>query len=265
MVLKDRSTAIEKMLKHTVQLNGLLIPIKSIESTLCNYTHPLIIWNHDETYSIGLIGSGTAIYYRSKYLLLCTRHQLNALNGRNYEDVGLLDKDGHSFCSAAGIRQYFNHLNDVDLHDLVVFDFTEPCRDRPHMRERFFNWEYIPPDTTSDQIIGFIVSGYPSKEQNYGLSDAEKHLGLRRAQVVCSLAPYSDQPKEDPTILRLIPIEPLRFEPDGMSGGIAFVTQFTNGIPRAYFAGMIVRAGTHSFYILKTGFIRNFINWCLYP
>ena len=50
MVTKHRPTTMESMLKHTVQLNGILIPVKSIESALCNYAHPLVVWNHDETY-----------------------------------------------------------------------------------------------------------------------------------------------------------------------------------------------------------------------
>ena len=263
MLSKSRLTTLEEMLKRTVRLNGLLVPVKAIESALCNYVHPLVVWNHDETYSVGLIGSGIAIHYRDKYLLLCTRHQLKALAGRSYEDVGLLDKDGHSFCSAGGIRHYLNHLNEVDLHDLVVFDFTEPCQARPYMRERFFNFESLPPDTLSDQIIGFVASGYPVKEQDYGLTEDEKHLGLRRAQVVCSLAPYNEQPKEDPTLLRLTPMDQLRFDPDGMSGGAAFVVQFVNGLPHAYLAGMIVRAGANSLYILKAVFIQKFIEWWL--
>lgn len=260
MVSQYRSTTIEDILKYNVQLNGVLIPVKSIESILCDYVHPLVVWNHDETYSIGLIGSAIGIQYRKKYLLLCTRHQLKVLDGRDYEDIGLLDEDGHSFCSAGGIRHYLNDFNEVDLHDLVVFDFTLPCKDRQQMRRCFFNLESIPPDVTSDQIIGFISSGFPAENQNYDLSEEKRHLGLHRAQVVCSLSPYNDQPKEDPTILRLTPLDPLCFNPDGMSGGAAFVIQFVNGIPHSYLAGMTVRAGVNNFYILKIGFIRNFID-----
>lgn len=256
----NRTTTIEDILRNAVQLNGLLIPIKSIEGTLCNYVHPLVVWNDNEIYSIGLIGSAIGIYYRKKYLLLCTRHQLKVLDGRSYENVGLLDKDGHSFCSAGGIRHYVSSMNEVDLHDLVVFDFTEPCKHRPHMQSGFFNLGCIPKVTTSDKIIGFIAAGYPSSNQDVNLTEEERKLRLRRAQVICELAPYSEQPKEDPTLLRLSPLDPLHFNPDGMSGGTVFVMQFLNDKPHAFLAGIIVRAGSNSLYIVKTGFIQKFID-----
>ena len=88
-------TTLERMLKLSVQLNGLLIPAAAVESTLARHTEPLIVWNHDDVYSCSLMGSGVAIRYRNRYLLLCTRHQLkNVLDGRPSDNVGLLDKDG---------------------------------------------------------------------------------------------------------------------------------------------------------------------------
>jgi len=260
MTSKHRLTTIEGMLKHTVQLNGLLIPVKAMERTLSCYTQPLVIWNHDDTYSCGLIGSCIGIHYRNRYLLLCTRHQLKILGGRSYEDVGLLDKDGHSFCSAAGIRHYRDDINDVDLNDLNVFDFTEPCKDREHMKDRFFNLHGLPPKVPSNQVVGFVVSGYPSSKQNYGLTEETKQLGFARAQITCSLAPYEDQLKTDPTVLKLLSLSPLNFDPDGMSGGAAFVIQLVNGIGHAHLAGMVVRAGSNNFYILTIGYILKFID-----
>lgn len=260
MVSRNRLTTIEDMLKHAIQLNRLLIPIQSIEGVLCNYTHPLVVWNNDKTFPVSLIGSAICVYYRNKYLLLCTRHQLKLLDGRSYEDVGLLDKDGGYFCSATGISHFLEPLNEVDLHDLVVFNFTKPCQARSHMKQLFFNLESVIPDTASEQIVGFFASEYPSKELDYGLAEEPKRLALRRAQVFCELAPYSEQPKEDSTLLRLTPRDPLSFNPNGMSGGSAFAIQFVNGAPHAYLAGMIVRAGTNSVYILKSGSMISFIN-----
>jgi hypothetical protein len=45
-----------------------------------------------------------------------------------------------------------------------------------------------------------------------------------------------------------------------MSGGPAFVVQYANGEPRAYFAGMIIRGGSEDFYILKSGVIMAFLD-----
>ena len=260
MQSKGRTTTIEGITKYAVQLNGILIPAKSVESALCHYTQLLTVANDDETYSIGLMGSATGIFYRNHYLLLCTRHQLKILEGRPYEQVGLLDKDGKYFCSAGGIRHYVDDVNEFDLHDLVVFDFTAPCLARPNMRERFFPFANAPPEIRSDRIIAFIASGYPSKEQDYGLTENERRLGLTRAQIICQCAPSEDQLEEDPTLLRLVPMEPLRFNPNGISGGATFVLQIVDSIPQAFFAGMIVRAGLNDLYILKAGFIQKFVN-----
>ena len=228
-------TALERMLKFSVRLNGLLIPVAVVESTLARYTEPIIVWNHDDVYSCSLMGSGVAIHYRNQYLLLCTRHQLqNVLDGRPSEDVGLLDKDGVSFCSSAGIRYFDDTANDVELHDLVVFDFTAPCKDRPVMRERFYNLQGCPPTTLSNHIVAFIASGYPSKNQKYDFTEEEKKLGFVKATVPCLLADYADQFKNDHTLLRLKPLNPLIFDPDGISGGSAFVIQLVEGNPYAY-------------------------------
>ena len=58
------------MLKHAVRVNGVFIPERVIEFTLCHFAQPLVVWNYDDTYLVGLIGSGTAIHYRDKYFLV---------------------------------------------------------------------------------------------------------------------------------------------------------------------------------------------------
>lgn len=253
----------ERMLQNcpddSVQLNDIFIPKKSVKGVIGEYAHPLAVWNHRETYTVGLIGSCIGIYYRSKYLLLCTRHQLKALDGRSYKDVGLLDTKSHTFCSAAGIKRHPDHLNEVDLHDLAVFDFTEQCQDKPHMREHFFRLIYTPPETPQDQSARFITFEYPSKEQGYDLE--ENRLELRRFEVNCSLTKHIDQSKQDPTILNLTPLNQLSFNPDGMSGGPAFAIQYMDGIPHVYLAGMTVRGGSNNLYILKISFIRKFLDF----
>lgn len=257
---------IENILKHSVRLNGLLIPGRSIEGILSKYAHPLVIWNHNETYPCGLIGSSTGIYYQNRYLLLCTRHQLKVLDGRSYEDVGLLDKDGGSFCSGAGIRHYQEGVNEFELHDLTVFDFTKPCSERTQMKERFFNINGPPPNIPSDQIIALIVYGYPSEKQKYDLNEETKHLGFKKESAVCLLAPHNDQSKEDPTTLKIDALEALKFDPDGMSGGAAFVIQLFGTNAQAYLAGIVLRAGRDSFHILRIGHILNSIDsWLTQP
>jgi hypothetical protein len=51
----------------------------------------------------------------------------------------------------------------------------------------------------------------------------------------------------DPALSCLRSNEPLGFDPDGMSGGSAFVVQVVDGEFRAYFAGLVVTGGETGF------------------
>jgi hypothetical protein len=224
--------------------------VNSIENTLAFYSHPLIVLNDHDTYSCSLMGSCTGIHYRNRYLLLCTRHQLQVLDGRSYEDVGLLDEDGQSFCSAGGIAHYQNHINESEINDLTVFDFTQPCRDRYNMKGCFLNLN-AQPQENSDQAIALLVSGYPTTKQSYNLTEESRQLGFTRAQVICTVAGQEDQLSADPAILKILTLDPLKFNPDGMSGGAAFSFQLINRIAHANLAGIVVRAGSGNFFILR--------------
>lgn len=247
-----RETTIERLLKASVLFNGILIPPKSIESTLARWTLPLVVINDDEIYPCSLMGSSIAVKHKGRYFLICCRHQLtNTLAGRSFEDVGLLDVDGHSLCSAGGIR-FFDGVNDSDLHDLVVFDFTEPCKKRQKMQERFLTLEHSPPEVPAHNIVAFIVSGYPFKDQNYEMSEESRKIDFRKRIEICGLAAEDEQPA-DKTLLRIKPKNPFNFDPDGMSGGAAFTILLDGITPRAYLAGLLVRAGREDVYLLKIG------------
>lgn len=245
---------LEEKIKTSVHLNGLYIPASAIRDTLSNYTSPLIVDNHDPVYKFGLIGSCIPILYENNYYLICTRHQIA---GRDPQDVGLLDKDGYKFCSSAGIV-FYPEINEVEVHDLVIFKFTAVCNDRPEMKERFFPVVY-PPIARSDDIVFFIASGYPSKEQDYGFADNENRLGFKRLALVCALAGQEEQPADD-MLLRLKTMMETKYDPDGMSGGAVFGVQMVNDTPHAYLHGMITRAGNGNVYFLKIGYILNLIS-----
>lgn len=250
---KERSI-LTKMLDTSVQLNGLFIPVSSLQDTLSSYTCPLIVDNHNPVYKFGVIGSCVPILYDKNYYLICTRHQIK---GRDPQDVGLLDKNGYEFCSSAGIV-FYPAINEVELHDLVILKFTQACNDRPEMKERFFPVRY-PPDTRSNDLLFFIASGFPSKEQDYGFADNENRLGFKRLALVCCLAERDRQPTDE-TLLCLKTIEESRYDPDGMSGGAVFGIQMVNNIPCAFLHGMMTRAGNGNVYLLKIGHILNLIS-----
>lgn len=241
------------MLDYSVRLNSLLVPIGAVDTTLVHCTRSLIAVNDDDIFPISLVGSCISVRYRERYLVLCTRHQLK---GWDLQRIALLTDDGKHTISSGGVR-HFNEANETDFHDLTAFDFTEPCLEIESLRERFFLLKEFPPDVPSDQIVGFVAAGYPFEKQNYDLENGRR-LG-RAALIVTCVLDGSNQPN-DPALMRLRSTEPLTFNPNGMSGGPAFVVQMTNGEPHAFFAGIITRAGPEHIYIVGAGFVRQFMD-----
>lgn len=244
---------IENLLDQSIWFNGLLVPISTAESTLARYTQSLVAINESEKYPISLVASCLAVRYRSRYVLLCTRHQLK---GWNLESIALLTKDGSYGISSGGVR-HFQNINETDFHDLAAFEFTEPCQEWTSLQERFFTLNDFPPDVASDQIVCLVASGYPFKDQNFDLENG-KHLGLAKRIIVC--APDGPDQPSDPALMRLRTLEPLSFDPDGMSGGAAFVVQIVGGQARAYLGGIITRAGKNHIHIVRVGFVRRFLD-----
>lgn len=254
MLPSKEHSILEKKLGTSVQLNGLLIPASSLQDTLSRYTSPLMVDNHNPIYKFGLIGSCVPIFYEKNYYVICTRHQIK---DRLPEDVGLLDEDGYKFRSSAGIV-FYPEINEVELHDLVIFKFTQVCNDHPEMKSRFFSVN-CPPQTRSNDLLFFIASGYPIKEQDYGFADDESRLGFKRLSVICSLAEKDSQPMDE-TLLRLEIIKESGYDLDGMSGGSVFGVQMVNNQPCAFLHGMTTRASNGKVHFLKIGYILNLIS-----
>jgi hypothetical protein len=94
------------------------------------------------------------------------------------------------------------------------------------------------PDARNTDIVFAVVAGFPSNDQKYELEE-KNHIGKFKRIVVCQPDPSS----YDPALLCLRTNEPLGFDPDGMSGGSAFVVQAVGGEFHAYFAGVVVTGG----------------------
>jgi len=150
------------------------------------------------------------------------------------------------------------HKNETDYTQLMAFDFTEPCAEVPTLRSRFFNLLAFPPAVPSNEVIFFLAAGFPSSDQNYRLAEANA-LDLVKRVVVCRLGAERRQPSDD-ALLEILPLAPLVFDPDGMSGGSVFVVLAEPDGPAAYFGGLIMRGGRNSLQILKTGYIRRFLD-----
>lgn len=243
------------MLNRSVKLNGILLPIATVESALARYADNLVVWNDHPQYSVSLSGSMTLVHYQGKYLALCCNHQLG--NQHPPEQVSLLDRDGRMCTSSGGMRS-MTHKNETDFTQLIAFDFTEPCAAIPSLSSRFFNLQAFPPDLPSNEVLFFITAGFPTKDQNYRMEEA-RALDLVKRIGIFRLGDKERQPSDE-ALLEITPLAPLDFDPDGLSGGSAFVVVMQNGEPTAYFSGLIMRGGRTSLQILKIGFIRRFLN-----
>jgi hypothetical protein len=221
--------------------------------SLTKYTQQLVANNECDDFPISLTASCLAVKYREKFFALCTRHQTKDWDLKN---ISLISKDG-KFSITSGGASYFEGLCENESHDIVALNFTDPCKAKIELQERFFNLSEFPPEVWSNKVLLFVASGYPYCDQNYDLANGRKLDSVRRT-VVCDLHPA--QQTSDLSLLRLKPHEPLAFDPNGMSGGPAFVVQLVNEEPRAYFAGIITRAGTNDIYIVRSGYIRTFLD-----
>jgi len=243
-------SVLDRMAGTSVSFNGLLMPASTLTSVLARYVDNLCVWNDHQTYKVSLVGSAVPIRFSGRYFLLCTNHQLR---GRELENVSLLTRDGQRIVTSSGVR-HFNDESNPHYLDLAAFEFTSPCDEHPDLKERFFFLREVPPDARNTDIVFAIVAGFPSKDQVYELEE-KNHIGRFKRIVECQPDPSSP----DPALLCLRANKPLGFNPDGMSGGSAFVVQVVNGEFRAYFAGLVVTGGTDRFHIIKVGDIYRFL------
>ncbi|MGU3495749.1 hypothetical protein ACLBXM_17045 [Xanthobacteraceae bacterium A53D] len=242
---------LDRLAQTSVELNGLMIPGRLIESTIARHTFNMAVLNDHDIFKVSLVGSATAIRYRGRELLLTTQHQLK---GVELERVAMLTDTGSHVITSGGVRSYPLSA-ETDGYDIAAFDFTEPCEHIPELGRRFFNLDSRPLDCINTDILMLLLFGYPSKKQVYELEE-KNHLGIARAHVVCT--PES-QPS-DRAMLTVRAVSSLPFDPDGMSGGSAFVIQMDCGKPRAHFAGIVLRGGRQLFHILKVGTVRAFLD-----
>lgn len=243
-------SALERLVGTSVVFNSLLIPASTLPMALARYVENLFVWNDHETYKVSLVGSAVPIKFAQRYFLLCTNHQLR---GCQPENVSLLGRDGKMLITSSGVR-HFNDESSPRYLDLAAFDFTEPCEAHEDLKERFFTLREVPPDAPATDIVFAVIAGFPSSDQQYELEE-KNHIGKVKRIVVC----HPDPSLYDPALLCLRADEPLDFDPDGMSGGSAFVVQIVAGKFRAYFAGLVVTGGKDRFHIIKVGDICRFL------
>jgi hypothetical protein len=238
-----------------IEVNGFFHRIDSIVKLLPKYTYPLAAMRKNKEFP-GNIGSCALIKYKEKYYLICTRHQLvegNKFN-YNYKNLGILFGDKVEFISSGGIA-YYPKGNESDALDIVVLNYTESCKERRELKELFFDFREMPPLVPSTQVVSFIVSGYPQAETEY---EGFKKIKFIMRSIECTLANQEEQ-GYDEALMVLKPSKPVT-NYNGLSGGAAFVIITEGEKAKAYFAGIVARAGENDVRIIKSGFIINHID-----
>jgi hypothetical protein len=245
---------LHRVLDTSAWVGSLLVPARSLERHLGGFANSLTVWTHDELYKISLRGSAIGLIYCGKPLLVCSKHQLQDCE---LSDVGLMLPDGSNLVTSSGSREFktCEQTQESDAFDVVAFNFSEPYSDFPLLRRSFFSFDSVPPDTHNSSILAFVLAGFPSRDQKYELED-KNHLGNVRRVLVAE----PDGQPSDPSLLRLRFVETLDFDPDGLSGGPAFVVQIVGGEAKVFLGGMIVRAGASHCHILKSGFLWQFLS-----
>jgi hypothetical protein len=208
----------------------------------------LLVVNDDPVYKASIRGSATGLHFKQRYYVVCCFHQIRDVDP---ERVALITKDGQSLITSAGVR-HFIERGDTDFQDLAVFDFTDPCLAHPDLKERFYSFTEVAPEALNTETIFVQVSGYPTADQSYDLAD-NNALGFVKRLIHCDL----QRPPADDAMALLAPHQPLQFSVDGLSGGSAFTVQIVDNLPRAYFAGIVMRAGSNDIFILKSGYIKS--------
>lgn len=247
--MSDREDlSIDRLVATSALLNGVAVPGRLLDRVLGRYAFNAFVGSEDAVFPVTLRGTGTAIRFRNRNLFLCTQHQLLGIERQR---VGMMTEDGRTFVTSGGMR-YFDPSPDTDAHDLVAFDFSEPVEDYPQFRPRFFNYspKRMPPDP-----LGFLLTGCPFDDQVYDVAE-NNHIGLARRQVLCTL---DDSTPSDTALFRVLPREPLAFNPDGMSGGSAFALFAGDAGLEIGFAGIIARGGGSAFHIIKVGVVTSFL------
>jgi hypothetical protein len=245
-----RNLLLARLSKRSIRMNGVLIPVEGADTALGRFADHLVERTDHEIFRFSLAGSTALIAYRGRYIAVCTRHQLKS---RKLEEIGLIVRDGESVVTSGG-QTHFSQGSVSDFTDIAAFDFTKPCIAGALDTRRFFPLLELPPDASSDAVAFIVCAGFPYNAQRYELE--ENHLGSTKMLAVCVPAGGSN----DPALLRLKPVQSLPVEPDGMSGGSAFACIVVGGEARVFFAGIVTRANLNTVYVVKAGFVVQFLD-----
>ena len=125
--MSHTATIIAQFAKLSVNVNGLVVPGRSVERVLARPAFNLVVYNDDGAFKVSLVGSATAVKFNGRFILLAAQHQLRGVDEQN---VAMLTDNGSHVITCSG-RRGFTPNTQTDAYDIVAFDFTEPCKGTP--------------------------------------------------------------------------------------------------------------------------------------
>lgn len=244
----------QRMFALSVRHNDLLIPARGLEVMLAQHSTCLAVLSGVEEYPVYLPGSATLLKYRERYFLVCTRHQLRQVT--DFSSVCLMiPSERETRCiTSAGAIWWPHDRNEGDHNDIAVFDFTEPCLEIPELRSKFFVFREQHPNRAASNVVSVITYGYPVAGRNCDFASGSIALGHHA--ILCRYAGGGS----DEAIHVVDPLQPISFDPDGMSGGPAFCVLDDESSFSLHFADVNVRASRTRIMLIKAGAVQMMLN-----
>jgi hypothetical protein len=247
-------TIFGNLLRTGTEVNGVFIPSGNLQSSLNRFAQNLVRFTHDADYKIQLIGSATGLDYRRSKFLVCTMHQIKNIAP---VDIGIIELVKSSFISSAGFTCFrgSDRMKESDDQDLCAFYFTEQVAENPVLERRFFKFGSDVVLSDDDEIVAYLAYGCAFSDQRYDVVE-DNHLGLKTRSMTC----YSGDILSDPALRQCKLISPMKFDPNGLSGGPVFATVVTGTEQALKFAGIINRSGNGTIHFLKAKAIQNLLD-----
>ena len=241
-------------LREAVEIGGLYYPESLIPSALARYSVALFYRTHFPGCEVALRGSGTPLRIGERYLLFCTRHQVDDI----YKDVSLWIPRTTDYVTSESFSKNYplDGLMTSDEMDLCSLQFTAPVRQHPKLAKVFF--QIGGPRALEDykDVICMYCCGHPFVDQIFDVYDRNA-IELRHRIVVL----HSPIVTSDAALSRAQRFTPFEFDPNGMSGGPVFaVCEGIAGL-EIRFAGVVCRAGHDVVHFINGAAVNRFIDW----
>ena len=238
-------TILGRKLLTSIDFNGLMVPANSILGAIKTHCEPALFHTGDEAdlYSISKSGTLFKVKFKGRYFAISSRHQVLD-QGYDHENLVLHNYFRKRLLTSH--RAVFPEGSEFQKEDFdaLLHEFTEVVRsgELPSL-----GWYDLTREINRDSIgeikLAFAV-GYPGA---FNFIDYEKPAYQAVAKGIVGTPTKSGISGR----LAFDPVEPVDFDPSGMSGGPVFGLELDRDGYRASFAGILTNASQIRFNFLS--------------